>query len=114
MIPTIDFAHPTYDRRFGTPLYWRDEVGGELNAAMMAYVNHGAWPLVCPEPTPEQLELVIAYLKYAINAPCWRDGDGSASGGRLARLRADAGRLATVADVRKWLGRCLQIGIDLL
>lgn len=76
MIPTIDFAHPTYDRRFGAPLYWRDEVGGELSAAMMAYVNHAAWPKLSPEPTPEQLVLVIAYLKYAINAQpreCFRN-----------------------------------------
>lgn len=107
MIPTFDFAHPVYDPNTQTPFYWRTEQSGDLVDAMLAYVMHTAWPEGYLAPTPEQLALVIRYLRYWINAPCWRDESGV-----LIQLRSDVEGLVGVKDVRKWIGRCLPIGLD--
>lgn len=104
---THTFQFPTtYLAPRGTPLYWRDEMSGVLPAAIWAYIAHVAEPLTAPAPAPEQLGLVIAYLRYVIAAPCWK-GDRE-----LAALRAGAGKLATLRDVRAWIGRAVKLGID--
>ena len=104
---TLSFQFPTtYLAPLGTPLYWRDEMSGVLPAAIWAYIAHCAEPLTAPAPTSDQLVLTIAYLRYVIAAPCWH-GDGE-----LAALRADAGKLATLRDVRAWIGRAVELGID--
>lgn len=106
-IHTLSFEMPTtYEPPLGTPLYWRNEVTGVLGAAIWAYIAHGAEPTVQPAPSAEQLALVVAYLRYVINAPCWHGGMG------LAVARIGVEKLATVEDVQTWIMGCLEIGID--
>jgi hypothetical protein len=76
-----------YLEGIGLPLYWRNEAGGKLPAAIMAYLDGTM--------TPAQTELVIEYFRYFINAPCWEQGaqthpDGA---GYLAELRSLAEEL---------------------
>ncbi|MCC6457253.1 MAG: hypothetical protein IT328_20025 [Caldilineaceae bacterium] len=104
----LAFEMPTtYDLSLGTPFYWRNEVTGILGDAIFAYICHKAEPENFPAPREDQLALVIAYLRYVINAPCWHD-----STGRLAQLRAEAKAMATVAEVGRWIIGCVEIGID--
>lgn len=108
MIHILSFEMPTtYVLPYGTPLYWRDEMTGVLGVAVWAYISHSAEAQNHPVPTREQLMLLVAYLRYVINAPCWEDDTGE-----LERLRTDIGTLTSVGDVQAWIMRCLQIGID--
>lgn len=108
MIHTLSFEMPTtYALPYGTPLNWRDEVTGVLGEAVWAYISHSAEPTNFPAPSPEQLSLLIAYLRYVINAPCWEDDTGE-----LERLRADIDTLTNVGGVQTWIMRCIKIGID--
>jgi hypothetical protein len=63
-----------------------------------------------PEPAAEHLELVLDYLRYHINAPCWEQAESFAE--ELAALRERVGQLQTAADVDGWIHDCLQIGLD--
>lgn len=94
----------TYVLPWGIPLYWRDEQSGELPRAVEAYIAFmGANG---PALSKQQLELVIDYLRYFINAPCW------AGFSKLAMLRVRATRLKTVDDVDKFIQAALNIGLD--
>jgi hypothetical protein len=97
---------PVYRGPHGTPLYWRNEQSGELKAAVMAYAAYMAYPKTNPIPRPAQFELLIGYLTYVIDAPCWR---GSSE---LDDLREQARRMGTPQEVDDWINRCLKIGID--
>lgn len=90
---------------YGTPLYWRDEVSGVLPAAVDAYFSFVLGE--GPEPTAEQLSLLLDYIRYHINAPCWGDVMG-----KLELLREQARALATVDDIRKYINSSLEIGLD--
>jgi hypothetical protein len=89
------------------PLYWGDEQSGELPAAVRAYFDEC---LDGVRMTPEQLEMVIEYCQYFIEAPCWVAGAGEP--GQLDRLRLTAKLLKTVEDVRRWTSECLELGLD--
>jgi len=118
MIHTLSFEMPTtYEPPLGTPLYWRDEVTGVLGAAIWAYISHGAEPDNYPAPSADQLALVIAYLRYVLGAPCWRDSHSlpraaEAGGGELVRLREFAAQMTTLKEVDFFLRGCMAIGLD--
>lgn len=105
---------PTYLPPLGTPLYWRDELSGELHDAIHAFVGYGADKRNLP--TFKQVVLTVAYLKYVIDAPCWR-GDTMLDG-----LRAQAEELVSSKkcavigewcdEINAWIMKCLEIGID--
>ena len=63
---------PTFYRQpLGLPLRWLDEQSGILPAAVTSYFEHA---LDEKKPfTETQLNLVIQYCRYYINAPCWID-----------------------------------------
>lgn len=87
-----------YRQPQGLPLYWRDEISGELQEAVFSYLE--GWI------TNKELELVIEYLQYWIAAPCWQGGVG------LSTLREASKRLQSKKDVDAFLRDCLAIGLD--
>jgi|SRR5215471_1117179 len=91
-----------YVAPLGLPLAWRDEQSGVLPAAIKAYFDAA---LGRDTITADQLVLLINYLIYYINAPCWK-GEG------LEALRLRVGELRTRADVDDFLDQCLEIGLD--
>ncbi len=115
-LPRLVLEHPIdpknyVDRQFakGTPLTWRDDITGQLQAAFMAYLNH--------TPAPEQLQLVIAYLQYHIHAPCWLetwplDGLDDEIRAEIMALRELSLMLKTIDDVHQYLRRAMEIGLD--
>jgi|SRR6185312_4012555 len=95
----------------GTPLYWGDEVSGELARAIRALydamIDHT--PLL-----PTQLEIVRHYCAYVINAPCWdekphHDEDTRA---RLRKLRDTIKLVTKPEELDAWIDACLEEGID--
>lgn len=103
----VRFVMPNfYVEPWGLPLNWRAEVSGVLPAAMWAYISHVADPKE-PAPSEEQLEAIVVYIRYFIQAPCWRGGE------ELAALRAEAAQLAsTVEAIRRWNWQAMKIGLD--
>jgi len=91
------------------PLYWRDEQTGVLPAAIWAYIEHGA-DKTKPEPNADQLALIIDYAQYFIKAPCWDMSEVFAT--ELSKLREQATKLQSVADIHAWIFDCMEIGID--
>jgi hypothetical protein len=80
------------------PGYWMNETGGVVRPAVRAYL-HG-------EPmTPAQVAAMRAYLIQWIAAPGW-------AGPIIDTLRAEAGRIATRADIDRWLDRAGDQNID--
>jgi hypothetical protein len=106
-VVSVDFALPGYQPPWGTPLYWRNEQT-VLPAAMLAYINHAAFPKQYPTPSAEQLALVIGFLRYFIDAPCWVDPASL----WLPRLRNQAKQMRSVEDVNRWINQCLKFGLD--
>src|SRR5437764_1119326 len=88
---------------YGTPLYWADEQSNELPVAMRAFVNR--WLDPTQEVSEAQLALVISYLRYAINAPCWK-------GDSLVALRKEAAAMSNQWEVDHFIDHCLDEGID--
>ena len=112
-ILTLDFDNPIYMPPHGLPLNWRGNQGGPLEAAVRAYINFSARPSVHPAPTAAELEWVILYLCYYVNAPGWEmPGADESAKARLANLRAKAHQMQTVTEVQAWIWDCLEVGID--
>lgn len=103
----------TYLEPLGLPLYWRHEASGELQAAILAYLDNRIAGIPI---TAEQFELVRAYMEYVINAPCWGRNPWIALDHEavdiLDRLKRDVAQLKTPDEISAWLHCCLEIGID--
>lgn len=93
----IDRMPDYYLPPYSTPLYWKNEQSGDLVEAVMAFFGGFCGP--------DQLRLVIDYCRYVIDAPCW-EGPG------IEPLRSEVRGLHTVAEVRLWIGKCLNEGVD--
>jgi hypothetical protein len=95
---------------FGLPLRWQDEVSGVLVTAVKRYLNH------CIDGTSIDeidLELVRAYLQHYIDAPCWNHmKDIEEMAPELAGLRSDIRNLKTPDQIGRWIGRCMDLGMD--
>jgi hypothetical protein len=81
----------------GVPYYWLWETSGELAGAVTAYLEG--------RETPAQLALVLDYITYWTNAPCWR-------GPALPELRRRLRAVTTREALRRWLEEALDAGID--
>lgn len=95
---------PPYSPPFRTPYYWRNEQSGELAAAVAAYVDwrcNGA-----SRPSEVQAQMLIAYLRHWINAPCWTACE------KLHLLRLRAQDMTTLDQAPEWIRQALAIGID--
>lgn len=121
IVKTGRFEEPSlmpnfYRPPLGLPLYWRDEVTGELERAVMDYYR-----VVLREPgqgplSPQQLKLLRDYVVHFINAPCWerncvRCGDDD-SLAVLKELRARAATLASVNSIARWTEEAAEIALD--
>lgn len=105
VITAPSIAQLPYLPPLGLPLSWRDEQSGTLPTIVMHYHDRPSIPL-----SPDHWRALIAYLRYWIQAPCWRDsGDGLVT---LVELRREIDQVQTVADLDRWIGRCLELGID--
>ncbi len=118
-LPTLDLEHPTdptnyVDRPWakGTPLYWQHEVTGRLRLAFLAYLSGS--------PTADELHTVIAYIQHHIHAPCWLETLPLEEGetpdeefnNEIRALRALSLTLVTAQDVRQYIDRAMDIGLD--
>lgn len=112
---------PTYQEPHGTPLYWRDEVSGQLSKAVKAYLDNR----VEGRPiTNGQIALLRDYLAYWVNAPCWDHQADEFTDEilqltsmeelmpELSQLRSSVQHLKTAADIDKWIHEALDIGMD--
>jgi hypothetical protein len=82
-----------------TPLYWGNEQTGVLQAAILAYFEH--------KTTSEQLQIVLDYCRYVINAPCWKGPDGV-----VEAVQKQASEMRTQEDIDVWIEACMELGID--
>lgn len=99
----LDWNNPTYIGDIQQPLYWRDERSGVLKEALERYVYWAADPKSI-KPDEAQFYLIKQYLRYWINAPCWR--------GELSDLRTSIETVRRVEDIEPFLDKCLEWGID--
>lgn len=105
---------PHMYRPGGRPLYWGHDVSGVLVAAVHAYLacqtNQG------PEPSAEDLEILIDYLRHYACAPCWhetaRDWPEFEAALVTLRLEICEGYVETPDEIHDWLLRLLDYGLD--
>jgi hypothetical protein len=93
----------------GFPVNWRDDVTGKLPAAVMAFLEGN--------PSPEDVTLVIQYIKHHIHAPCWietapKDEYFPEHKAEIDKLRAKAMGMKTEADIREYINHSLDYGLD--
>lgn len=95
-----------YKAPLGLPFFWRDEASGELNDAVMAYLNNR---IEGQTVTDAQIVLVRDYLAHYIGAPCW---DDSGFEMEMAHLRSTVRELDSATEIQEWIRQCLDIGMD--
>jgi len=102
---------PIYRPTLGLPLYWGDEVTGELKAAVMAYYNEALGKCTI---TDRQFELLRQYLIHHINAPCWMANPSADEEQRaqIEELRRMAGRIKTPGDIATYIDEAMDLGLD--
>lgn len=88
-----------------------DEVSGVLRSAIQAYLNYRIDDDP-PRPSQEQVTLLIEYLRYWINAPCWNFSCHGGMEAELAALRSKADELRDLADIPQWINLAVEFGID--
>lgn len=82
------------------PLYWGNEQSGTLIIAVRNY-----WTDNC---TQGEIDAIIAYLQYYIEAPCWQEGDNK----ELQQAREKAKKLRFKQDIEEFLIALLDMGLD--
>jgi hypothetical protein len=83
-----------------------------LPACVEAYFHH----IVDkgPAPTPQQLQRVIWYIKWWIDAPCWNynlNVDCQLAD-QFKKLREEAHKLTDVRSIRAWTHHAMEIALD--
>jgi hypothetical protein len=100
--PPFDASDPR------APKYWRYETSGELAIVVGVYLC-GERPL-----TLREIALMRAYVKQWILSPVWdlNPAITDESRAELDQMRQDAGRIASESDLRAWLRRADENGLD--
>jgi len=90
------------------PLYWADEVGGELSLAVQQYVENPN------RLTLKDVALIRAYLRQWIGSGVWdRNPNHTAESLlKLRSLRAGVDVIRCQADIGSWLRRAVDLGLD--
>jgi hypothetical protein len=99
-----------YVQPMGLPVYWRDEVSGELASAVEAYFD----AVVKSDDsliTASQIELVRSYCEYHINAPCWLRHDDTFKA-EITALRSQIKTANTVEMLRAYINKGMEIALD--
>ena len=91
-----------YKFPLGLPFHWRDEVSGQLPAAIDTFLHRK--PLAA-----DQVDLIRDYLKHYINAPCWETETMEED---FAFLRESVDRLMNSSDISGWIMQALEVGCD--
>lgn len=108
----MNFMPNFYRPPMGIPLYWRDEMTGELPTAVNTYFKACAGEKVTL--TQRQLDIIANYLQHYIGAPCWTktmEGD-EAMFGDYKELIARAHTLASVESIKRWIADAMELGLD--
>jgi hypothetical protein len=90
------------------PKYWRDEIGGQLAAAVRTYLDN-------PDAlTMRDIAFLRAYFRQWVNSPAWdmnphHDANSRAT---LAVLRGAVPTIASARDVQAWLNSATEAGLD--
>jgi hypothetical protein len=95
-----------YKPPLGLPFNWRDEMSGELPAAVAAYLDNRIDGTTI---TDAQIALLREFLIHYINAPCW---DNGAFESELNNLRESAPHLDSATEISEWIFQCMEIGLD--
>lgn len=112
-LPVFDVENPTNPGLYhdmgpvhGMPLDWRQDQTGTMPAAVQAYYDKSM--------TPEQLILVIAYIRHHIHAPCWtsiKDIDEELTS-FILELRRLSLELKTSEDISEYIAKALDWALD--
>lgn len=112
-VDVVDYKDRTYRQEDGIPFYWLYELTGVLCEAMSAYIAFSAKMPGAVEPTGDQVQEVIHYLRYFFGASCWEHKDaGPRYDAKLSDIRARAAVAETLVDVDALITAGLGIGID--
>jgi len=97
-------------------MLWEDDGVGDLKLAVVAFL--------CDEDlTPERFGLVVAYLKYFLNAPCWVRKDVINPDDpkdeafiqhrrkEVCKLRFAVNKVITPRDVWALMADCMEVGL---
>lgn len=86
------------------PKFWMYEASGQLRPAIEAYLNGKSM-------TPHQVATMRAYLRQWIMSPVW---DQNPHGGQQAidGLRDMLDSLVSRKQIKRWLDKALDVGID--
>jgi hypothetical protein len=95
-----------YRPPLGLPMFWRDEMSGELAAAVEAYLadRRDDVPM-----SYAQVILLRDYICHYVNAPCWENEEFARE---LAALREAAPRLNSPDAIAGWIWAARGIGMD--
>lgn len=108
MMTVAEIKNLPYVTRLQVPLRWQGQAEA-LDIAVMAYLDHRINESR-PEPTQEQLRLMVGYLSYYIQAPCWDQAGVEAL--RVEIEQIEAGERIEAGDVARWIHGCLVLAID--
>lgn len=109
-IVPLGMAPNSYVPPFDLPVYWRNDVTGQLPEAIDAYLWFMSEPNTYPIPTERQVELIAGYFKYYINAPAWDSNRWIEE--ELKSLRESVSNLRSVDDISKWIREAMNIALD--
>ncbi len=101
----------------GLPYYWMHEQSGQLQKAIIAYINSFAsesGKQIFEANKAKYIALIGQYLKLHLQAPCWKE---NAEGDQniidyIDSLIIEAENVRAREDIAKLTDRCLDIGID--
>lgn len=99
-----------YREPFGLPLYWRGEISGKLEAAVLHYYA------IClgeeSELSPDDLALLWHYVSHHVNAPCWSENCRGSYDAELHELRVRAAKRGDIAALREYEAAASEIALD--
>lgn len=114
ILPRFDIKNPTNPDLYhpignipGMPVSWQSDVSGQMQDAVHAfYTGH---------LTSDQLDIVIAYIRHHIHAPCWLENNPEIdreSKSDIEELRRLSWLLKTSEDVSKYIAKAMDMALD--
>lgn len=112
MFKTLNLDFPTHPSNYvqeGMPLNWQNCATFSMQQAVIAYLNQ--------TPSEHELNMVIAYMKHHIHAPCWLEQSpfgevDEATAAEIRALRERSLQMKTVEDVNAYIQAALAVGLD--